>query len=74
MKTSVQDIWCQGQGLNQALAAYKFIVTNVPTLMTEFLAKPVWAYTVANFRNGHVIEAHEVKNHTHTVLLFTLCF
>jgi len=29
--------------------------------MTELLAKPMWAYTVANFRNGHVCEAHEVK-------------
>jgi hypothetical protein len=59
-----------GLGMNQAPAAYKFSVTNVPTLMTELLAKPMWAYTVANFRNGHVSEAHEVK----TTLTQFCCF
>jgi hypothetical protein len=56
-----QDSWCLVQGVNQAPAAYKFAVTNVPTLMTELLAKPMWAYTVANFRNQHVSEAHAIK-------------
>jgi hypothetical protein len=29
--------------------------------MTEVLAKPMRGYTVTNFRNGHVREAHEIK-------------
>ena len=61
-----------GQGLNQAPAAYKFSVTNIPTLMTEHLAKPMWAYTIANFRNVHVSEAHDVKT-TLTQFCCLLC-
>ena len=61
-----------GQGLNQAPDAYKFSVTNVPTLMTELHAKPVWAYTLTDFRNGHVSEAHEVKT-TFTQFCCLLC-
>ena len=61
-----------GQDLNQAPTAYKFSVTSVPTLMTELLAKPMWAHTVTNFRSGHVSEAHEVKT-TLTQFCCSLC-